>query len=46
MSNGAIKLRRDKIRVGALDTGGRISRRDYDRKLAKLQRRMQQTARA
>ena len=46
MSNGAIKLRRDKIRVGALDTGGRISRRDYDRKLAKLQRRMQQITRA
>lgn len=35
-----IKLRRDKVRVAHLDTDGHISKRDYERKLAKLQTKM------
>lgn len=46
MSNGGIKLRGDKIRVGRLDTSGRIRDRDYHRKMEKLQRQMQRIAHA
>jgi polyphosphate kinase 2 (PPK2 family) len=35
-----IKLRREKIRVGKLDTDGHISKRDYEKKLDKLQTKM------
>lgn len=35
-----IKLRRDKIRVAELDTGGRIGNANYEKKLAALQQRM------
>lgn len=35
-----IRLRRDKVRVEKLDTDGHISKRDYERKLDKLQTKM------
>lgn len=41
-----IKLRRDKVRVAKLDTDGHISKRDYERRLEKLQHKMQQILQA
>jgi polyphosphate kinase 2 (PPK2 family) len=40
MSGNRPKLRRDDIRMGALDTGGTMKRAAYERRLAKLQQRM------
>lgn len=41
-----IKLRHDKIRVAKLETDGHISKRDYERKLQKLQHTMLQILQA
>jgi len=41
-----IKLRHDKIHVAKLETDGHISKRDYERRLQKLQHKMQQILQA
>lgn len=46
MNGTAIKLRRDKIRIGKLDTGGRLGRKAHDQKIARLQHRMRRILQA